>query len=106
MDELVTLISAHYSHKDNFCFDQYQLRSLRRIRRFWFLCILAWTLIYYLRMLGALRKVVRLQSDTFPEYVRAIRNLTEFAAHRRLSKDSSDLARFGIVSNRLSRQTG
>ena len=92
--------------KENFSFDHYQMRSLAHIRRFWFLCILAWTLLYRLKMMGALRKVVRLDSETFPEYVRAVRKLIAFAENRLLSKSDCPHRAFRILSNRMARRAG
>jgi len=90
--------------KENFSFDQYQMRSLDHIRRFWFLCILAWSLVYRLKMMGAMRKVVRIDSETFPEYVRAVRNLVDFAENRLLSKSDCPQRAFRILSNRIVRR--
>ena len=92
--------------KDNFSFDQYQMRSLKHIQRFWFLCILAWTLTYRLKMIGALKKVVILQSDTFPEYVRAVRNLIRFSEIHRLSKSNCPEKTFRILSKRVRKRAG
>jgi retron-type reverse transcriptase len=35
--------------KDTFYFDHYQLRHIEKIERYWNLCLIAWTLVYWIK---------------------------------------------------------
>lgn len=45
--------------KDAFSFDHYQIWHIRKIERYWNLCLIAWTLTYWIKQ-NALRKICRM----------------------------------------------
>lgn len=77
--------------KDVFCFDQYQLRYKPQIEKFWFLCITAWSLAYFLKQNAYLKTILknRIPLDSFHDYKRAINSLLVFDSHSVLSKNKS-----------------
>ncbi len=44
--------------KDTFYFDHYQLRHKEEIMRYWMLCILAWSLVYWIKQNACLLKIL------------------------------------------------
>lgn len=88
--------------KDVFCFDQYQLRHKEKIERYWALCLLAWTLVYWLKQNAYLSKVIQIPLSTFNDYKQAINSLILYDSNSTLSKNK--LLRdecFNIKSNRF-----
>ena len=77
--------------KDVFCFDQYQLRFKPQIEKFWFLCIAAWSLVYFLKQNNYLRNILKnnVPLDSFCDYKRAINSLLVFDSYSFLSKNKS-----------------
>lgn len=77
--------------KDVFCFDQYQLRFKPQIEKFWFLCITAWSLVYFLKQNNYLGNILKshVPLDSFHDYKRAINSLLIFDSHSLLSKNKS-----------------
>ena len=76
--------------KDTFGFDQYQVRHQKQIERYWSLCIVAWTLVYWLKQNAYLHKIV--QPDTplssFNDYKKAVDSLLTFSSQSILSKNN------------------
>jgi SRSO17 transposase len=66
--------------KDSFYFDHYQVRHKEKIMRYWMLCLLVWTLIYWIRQNAYLRKTITTNSSTCNEYKRALLTLIEFSS--------------------------
>ena len=77
--------------KDVFCFDQYQLRFKPQIEKFWFLCLTAWSLVYFLKQNNYLKNILKshVPLDSFHDYKRAINSLLVFDSHSLLSKNKS-----------------
>lgn len=75
--------------KDVFCFDQYQVRHKPQIERFWFLCLVAWSLVYFLKQNGYLASILKedVALASFNDYKQAINSLLVFDAHSFLSKN-------------------
>ena len=101
-------IERNYAElKDLFSFDQYQLAKLAHIERYWFLTITAWSLAYRLKMLGALKKITARPLETFPDHIRAVRDLLHYQADAKLPKNETDRGKaFYIVSKRALRKAG
>ena len=86
--------------KDLFYFDQYQTPRLKATERYWMLCILDWTLAYYLKQTGALRRTVTVPQETLSGVVTAVRAVLERQRHVRLVSLPPEQA-YGIRSQRV-----
>lgn len=75
--------------KDTFCFDHYQLRHISKIERYWTVCLIAWTLTYWIKQNAYLHKILETQPDSFNEYKRAINSMLELSSTNELSKNES-----------------
>jgi hypothetical protein len=73
--------------KDSFYFDHYQVRHKEKIMRYWMLCILVWTLIYWIKQNAYLHKVISVKASTCNEYKRALLTLMEFSSYAALRKN-------------------
>lgn len=87
--------------KDTFYFDHYQVRHIDKIERYWNLCLIAWTLTYWIKQNAYLNKILETKPVTFNEFKQAINSLLEFSSTSELSKNET-LANgyFGIKSAR------
>ena len=75
--------------KDTFYFDHYQVRHQEKIMRYWMLCILAWSLIYWVKQNACLFKVLSYSPSSLNEYKQALFKLILFSSHTCLSKNDS-----------------
>jgi hypothetical protein len=85
--------------KDTFYFDHYQVRHIDKIERYWNLCLITWTLTYWIKQNAYLNKIfalanlpqARLETKpvTFNEFKQAINSLLEFSATSELSKNET-----------------
>jgi len=73
--------------KDSFYFDHYQVRHKEKIMRYWMLCLLVWTLIYWIRQNAYLHKTISCNASTCNDYKRAILTLIEFSSYAALRKN-------------------
>lgn len=75
--------------KDTFGFDQYQLRHKKQIERYWSMCIVSWTLVYWLKQHVYLKKIVQpgVPLSSFNDYKKAIDSLLTFSSQSILSKN-------------------
>ena len=73
--------------KDTFCFDQYQVRHIKNIERYWNLCLIAWTLTYWIKQNAYLNKIFETTPDTLNQIKKAINSLLEYSATNELSKN-------------------
>ena len=73
--------------KDSFYFDHYQIRHKEKIMRYWMLCFLVWTLIYWIKQNAYLHKVISCNASTCNDYKRAILTLIEFSSYAALRKN-------------------
>ena len=88
--------------KDTFYFDHYQVRHIDKITRYWNLCLIAWTLTYWIKQNAYLNKILDTKPTTFNAFKQAINSLLEFTSTQTLSKNEI-LARtyFKIKSKRM-----
>lgn len=91
--------------KDTFCFDHYQVRHIENIERYWNLCLIAWTLAYWLKQNAYLSKILETPPTTFNDIKLSVNSLLEFASTNTLSMNDS-LAQdyFKIKSNRMKKK--
>ena len=91
--------------KDTFSFDQYQVRHIEKIERYWNVCLIAWTLTYWIKQNAYLNKILETQPTTFNEFKQAINSLLELSSLGTLSKNKS-LADdyFKVKSKRLKKK--
>ena len=73
--------------KDSFYFDHYQVRHKEKIMRYWMLCILVWTLIYWIKQNAYLYKTISCKASTCNEYKRLLLTLIEFSSYAALRKN-------------------
>src|SRR3989338_4993014 len=73
--------------KDSFYFDHYQVRHKEKIMRYWMLCLLVWTLVYWIKQNAYLRKTISCNTSTCNDYKRAILTLIEFSSYAALRKN-------------------
>jgi len=92
--------------KDNFYFDQYQLRHKHRILRWWFLSILVWSLVYWIKQNAYLSKILSYQPQSFGEYKQALLKLIIFSSYCHLSKNKFIFNSYfsDIISQRFKNQ--
>ena len=91
--------------KDTFYFDHYQVRHIEKIERYWNLCLIAWTLTYWIKQNAYLNKILEHNPTTFNEFKCAINSLLEFSSTSELSKNKELADRyFKIKSNRLKKK--
>ena len=91
--------------KDTFYFDHYQVRHINKIERYWNICLIAWTLTYWIKQNAYLSKILETKPSTFNEFKQAINSLLEFSSACALSKNkklSQDY--FKIKSERLKKK--
>lgn len=90
--------------KDTCSFDQYQVRHKEQISRYWTLCLLAWTLIYWIKQNAYLSKTLNSRPSSFNEYKAALNSILLYQSSCTLSKNSclAD-SYFNIKSARLKR---
>lgn len=91
--------------KDTFYFDHYQVRHINKIDRYWNLCLVAWTLTYWIKQNAYLAKILETKPKTFNEIKQAVNSILEFASTNALSKNEK-LADgyFKIKSKRLKKK--
>ncbi len=91
--------------KDTFSFDHYQVRHINKIDRYWNLCLVAWTLTYWIKQNAYLTKILETKPTTFNEIKQAVNSMLEFASTNALSKNEN-LAHgyFKIKSKRLKKK--
>jgi hypothetical protein len=73
--------------KDTFYFDHYQVRHQEKIMRYWMLCLLVWSLIYWIKQNAYLHKTISCNASTCNEYKRALLVLIEFSSYAALRKN-------------------
>ncbi len=73
--------------KDSFYFDHYQVRHKEKIMRYWMLCLLVWTLIYWIKQNAYLHKTISSKASTCNEYKRTLLTLIDFSSYAALRKN-------------------
>jgi len=74
--------------KDIFSFDQYQVRHKKQIERYWALCLITWSLVYWVKQNAYLSKILENRPSTFNDYKQAINSLLLYKANHTLSKNA------------------
>ena len=93
--------------KDFFMLDQYQVRKKERIERHWALCHLAWTLAYWVKQNGYLRKTISGVPKTFTDVKQALNNLICYPQIINAAKNPDQLAEtMHIKSKRVKSRAG
>lgn len=93
--------------KDFFMMDQYQVRKKVRIERHWMLCHVAWTLTYWIKQNGYLRKTIAEVPRTLNEVKQALNNLISYSQIIKAAKNPDQLAQtMRIKSRRVKSRTG
>ena len=88
--------------KDIFYFDQYQLRHKKQIERYWMLCFVAWSLVYWVKQNGCLSRTIDKRLSSFNNYKRAIDSLLILSSTAAISKNGSFIfTLYGIKSQRF-----
>ena len=74
--------------KDSFALDQYQVRSKTSIERYWHLCLLAWTCLYWIKQNAYLSKIITDSKSliTFNDFKLAIASLIDYSSVAMLSR--------------------
>lgn len=71
--------------KDTFYFDHYQVRHIDKIERYWNICLISWTFVYWIKQNAYLDKIMETKPSTFNEFKKAINSLLEFSSTNALS---------------------
>lgn len=88
--------------KDDFAFDQYQVRHQKQIQRHWILSFLAWSLAYWIKQNACLSKIILEPPENIAQCKRAVGLLLVFDSTRLLSKNPAlSAAIAGITSSRF-----
>lgn len=86
--------------KDSFYFDHYQVRHKEKIMRYWMLCTLVFSLIYWVKLNGCLTKVLNYSPRTFNEFKQALYKLIQFSSYAYLSKNTQEsMIYFGDIKS-------
>ena len=73
--------------KDNFCFDQYQVRDQQQIQRHWILSFLVWSLTYWIKQNACLSKILETSPQSIGQCKEAIASLIIIDSTCLLSKN-------------------
>lgn len=87
--------------KDNFCFDQYQVRHQEQIQRHWILAFLAWSLTYWIKQNGCLSKIIDQPPQSIGQCKDALASLIIIDSAFLLSKNPNAAQLFNIKSERF-----
>jgi len=92
--------------KDTFYFDHYQVRHKEKIMRYWMLCPLVFSLIYWIKLNGCLTKVLNYSPSTFNDYKLALYKLIQFSSFAYLSKNTQEsMTYFGDIKSQCFKDT-
>jgi len=67
--------------KDNFCFDQYQVRDQEQIQRHWILSFLVWSLTYWIKQNACLSKILTDSPQSIGQCKEAVASLIIIDSH-------------------------
>lgn len=74
--------------KDSLYFDHYQVRHKEKIMRYWMLCALVFSLIYWVKLNGCLTKIINYSPASFNDFKQALYKLILFTSYAYLSMNS------------------
>lgn len=93
--------------KDVFMFDQYQVRHKKQIQRYWMMCFLAWTLVYWIKQNGYLNKTLSCNLNSFNDYKKALNSLLIIGSGSIISKNNNAICNtYGLNSHRMKSALG
>ncbi len=87
--------------KDDFCFDQYQVRDQQQIQRHWIIAFLVWSLTYWIKQNACLSKILFEPPQSIGQCKQAIAALIIIDSTCLLSKNKLLAQTLGIKSQRL-----
>ncbi len=87
--------------KDDFCFDQYQVRHQEQIQRHWIIAFLAWTLTYWIKQNACLSKILTKPPQSLGQCKQAIAALIIVDSTCLLSKNKKLAESLNIKSKRF-----
>jgi len=87
--------------KDNFCFDQYQVRDQEQIQRHWILSFLAWSLTYWIKQNACLFKIIEDSPQSIGQCKEAVASLIIIDSFSLLSKNPHAAEILKIKSQRF-----
>jgi len=89
--------------KDDFCFDQYQVRHQEQIQRHWIMSFLAWSLAYWIKQNACLSKIIHEPPNSISQCKEAVAALIIIDSAMLLSKNP-DAAQFRHIKSQRFRQ--
>ena len=89
--------------KDDFCFDQYQVRHQEQIQRHWIMSFLAWSLAYWIKQNACLSKIFHEPPNSISQCKEAVAALIIIDSAMLLSKNP-DAAQFRHIKSQRFRQ--
>lgn len=93
--------------KDVFCFDQYQVRHKKQIERYWMLCFIAWSLVYWVKQNGYLNKTLEVKLCSFNDYKKALCSLLLIGSGVFISKNKEFICnQYGLKPQRMKKALG
>lgn len=87
--------------KDDFCFDQYQVRHQEQIQRHWILSFLAWSLTYWIKQNACLSKILHHPPKTISQCKESVAALIIIDSAFLLSKNPNAPQWLAIKSDRF-----
>ena len=93
--------------KDVFLFDQYQVRHKKQIERYWMMCFITWSLVYWIKQNGYLNKTLSCKLNSFNDYKTALGSLLFIGSGTFISKNGNAICDlYGLKSERMKRSLG
>jgi hypothetical protein len=90
--------------KDNFCFDQYQVRDQEQIQRHWIMSFLVWSLTYWIKQNACLSKILEDSPQSIGQYKESIAALIIIDSNYLLSKNPNAAEILKIKSQRFKKR--
>ncbi len=87
--------------KDNFCFDQYQVRDQEQIQRHWIMSFLVWSLTYWIKQNACLSKILDDSPQSIGQCKEAVAALIIIDSNYLLSKNPNAAEILKIKSQRF-----
>lgn len=87
--------------KDNFCFDQYQVRDQQQIQRHWILSFLVWSLTYWIKQNACLSKILEVSPQSIGQCKESVAALIIIDSNYLLSKNPNAAEILKIKSQRF-----
>ena len=92
--------------KDDFCFDQYQVRHQEQIQRHWIMSFLAWSLAYWIKHNACLSKIIHHPPESISQCKEAVGFLIIIDSAMLLSKNPNAVQFQRIKSQRFRKRLG